>query len=203
MSIKAIIFDLGGVLVHTTDRSAHQKWERYLGIKDGDLPKLVVETEESALAVQGKLNEGEAWNVIAKKFSLSKSQLKQFRRDYYFGDQIDHKLVKFVAGLRPRFKTAILTNAWCGARKQFESQFSLSKIVDDVIYSAEIGFAKPDPLIFRLALERLGVDGRQTIFVDDKEENVQAARQENMFAVRFSSTDLIIRELNLTLQTRS
>ena len=147
--IRAVIFDLGGVLVRTVERAAQQKWERRLGLRDGELPARVVETEESMLAARGLLDEGQAWGVVARRFSLSSAQLEEFKRDYYSGDRLDAELVSFLKSLRPEFKTAVLSNAWSGARALFESQYSLSKLVDEVIYSSEVGCAKPDLRIFR------------------------------------------------------
>ena len=61
----------------------------------------------------------------------------------------------------------------------------LSDLFDDVVVSAEVGLAKPDPEVFRLAARRLGVPPEACVFVDDWEVNVAAAREVGMAAVHF------------------
>ncbi len=65
-------------------------------------------------------------------------------------------------------------------------QYSLADAFHTTVTSAEAGIMKPDPAIYRLALERVGgVEPGQAIFVDDMESNVLAAREIGMQAVYF------------------
>jgi HAD superfamily hydrolase (TIGR01509 family) len=57
--------------------------------------------------------------------------------------------------------------------------------VDDILISAEVGLAKPDPRIYRLAAERLGVRPDEAVFVDDFAANVEGARAVGMRAIHF------------------
>jgi putative hydrolase of the HAD superfamily len=56
---------------------------------------------------------------------------------------------------------------------------------DDVISSADVGLAKPDHAIYRLAAERLGLPVEECLFIDDTERNVVAAREVGMAAIHF------------------
>jgi epoxide hydrolase-like predicted phosphatase len=199
MPIKAVIFDLGGVLVHTVDRRAQRRWEVCLGVAEGDLPRLVVETASSMEAVKGKISEEAAWRIVGKNLGLNSGQLEQFRQDYFAGDRIDPCLTRFLCNLRPSYKTAILTNAWLGARELFDPKYKLSRLVSTVIYSAEERMAKPDLRIYRLCAERLAVRCSEAVFIDDKEENVRAARRAGMHGLNFESGSQIIAELRLLL----
>ena len=86
--------------------------------------------------------------------------------------------------LRPRHRTAICSNAWSGARAAFEGRFGFHRDVDAMVISAEVGLAKPDPAIFHLVLDRLDVAAADALFVDDREDNVAAARALGMHALR-------------------
>jgi putative hydrolase of the HAD superfamily len=127
---------------------------------------------------------------------LDAEQLQEFQRDFWSGDQIDAALVQFLRGLRPRYKTAILSNAWSDTRHALTQILGLGDAVDTIIISAEEGIAKPDVRIYRLAVERLGVQLEEAIFVDDFEVNVQAARAVGMRSVHFQNTAQAIAEVN-------
>jgi HAD superfamily hydrolase (TIGR01509 family) len=68
-----------------------------------------------------------------------------------------------------------------------------------VIISAEVGLAKPDPRIYQLALERLGVDPPEAVFVDDFLRNVEAARAAGLHAVHFKGPEQARAELEQLL----
>ena len=97
--------------------------------------------------------------------------------------------------LRPRYKVGIISNAWSDARLVLNRKFNLDSYVDDAIYSAEVKLAKPDARIYQLALERLGVQAEEAVFVDDVLENVQAAQALGMRGVQFKSTEQTIHDV--------
>jgi putative hydrolase of the HAD superfamily len=109
--------------------------------------------------------------------------------EFWGGDRLDHELVEYVRGLRPQFKTALLSNAWDDLRIALEGQWSILNAFDEVIISAEVGLAKPDPRVFHLALERLGVKPTEAVFVDDFLHNVEGARAVGMKAIHFRNSE--------------
>jgi len=90
--------------------------------------------------------------------------------------------VDLVRRLRPRYKVSVLSNADMSLRGRLERD-GLHGLFDDVVVSAEVGMAKPDPAIFRLAVERLGLTPAECVFVDDWDDNVEAARAVGMRGV--------------------
>jgi putative hydrolase of the HAD superfamily len=89
----------------------------------------------------------------------------------------------------------LLSNAWDNLRTNIESVLKIADAFDEMIISAEVGVAKPDPRIFHYAIERLGVPMGEAVFVDDFTENVEAARSEGLFAIHFQEPDQARREL--------
>jgi len=87
-----------------------------------------------------------------------------------------------VRGLRSRYKVSVLSNADASLRSRLERD-GIQGLFDDVVVSAEVGMAKPEPAIFRLAAERLGVLPGECVFVDDWDDNVVAARGVGMRGV--------------------
>lgn len=193
--IRAVIFDFGGVLVRTEDHGGRRKWEGRLGLPEGGLSGAVFDSEVSARASVGQLPETAVWEHVARTLRLDDAGLALFRRDFFAGDRLDAALVQFIQGLRPAYKTAILSNAWDGARRAFNEVFGLGAAVDEMIVSAEEGVAKPDARIYRIAAARLGVEPDEAVFVDDMAENVAGARAVGMFGVQFLSTPQTIADV--------
>jgi len=199
MTIRAVIFDFGGVLIRSQDESGRRKWEARLGLSEGELAGVVFGCDASARATVGKLPSEAVWQDLAGRFGLEPAELRELQHDFWSGDVFDAELMQFLRDLRPRYKTAILSNAWPNARELFIEHFGIGSAVDDMIISAEEGVAKPDPRIYRIAAERLGVALHEAVFVDDMEENVEAARQLGMRGVQFRSTPQALAEVQAYL----
>ncbi|WP_432946723.1 HAD family hydrolase [Kribbella sp. CA-253562] len=80
-------------------------------------------------------------------------------------------------------KTALLSNSWGNSYPidTWEGMF------DDLVISGEVGLRKPEPEIYLLAAERVGLSPAECVFVDDLELNVEAARQLGMTAIHHTS----------------
>ena len=202
MRFRAVIFDVGGVLIRTDDHSSRHAWELRLGMKRGELAKAVFESEACALAVRGQATAAQVWRTVTAPFGLSDTQLRTLRHDFWACERIDGTLVQFLGSLRPRFRTALLSNAWPGARAVLTQsrRCRLSDETDLLVISAEEGIAKPDPRIFQLCAERLSVELHEAVFVDDMVLNVEAAQAVGMHALQFHNTSQIITALRQVLE---
>ena len=93
--------------------------------------------------------------------------------------------LRLVRELRGSHKLGILSNADRSLRGRLEADMGIHDLFDDIVCSAEVGMAKPEPAIYVLAAERLGLAPGECVFVDDLDANVEAARQVGMQAVLF------------------
>ena len=202
MTIRAVIFDFGDVLVRTEDPSGQQKWEKKLGLPKGELAKVVFESEVADRSMIGQATEADVWRSVATVFCLSTEQLSELQHDFWSGWQLDADLVDFLRNLRPGYKTAILSNAWPGTREVFTERLKLDQAVDEMIISAEEGVAKPDPRIYQIAMSRLEVQAEESVFVDDLAENVHGARAFGMQGIQFKSTQQAIADVQRYLDGR-
>jgi epoxide hydrolase-like predicted phosphatase len=201
MPIRAVIFDFGGVLLRTGDQSGRRKWEARLGLPEGSLARLVYGSEASARASVGQVPVTKVWEHVAETLELTNEQLLELQRDFWAGNQLDAELVQFIRDLRPRYKTALLSNAWPDGREAFTRHFGLDSVMDAMIISAEEGMAKPDARIYEIATKRLGVRPEEAVFVDDTAKNVQAARAVGMKGVQFENTAQAIAEVQQYLDS--
>jgi putative hydrolase of the HAD superfamily len=92
-------------------------------------------------------------------------------------------------------RTAILSNMGDSVLENIEREFAWIHGFDVLVWSFQHGLAKPDRAIYERALDQLGSTAGETLFVDDKLENVTAARAVGMKAVQFSTVDRLREQL--------
>jgi epoxide hydrolase-like predicted phosphatase len=203
MVIQAIISDFGGVLYHQPDTRWLQRWLHLLGMdKDPWIMSVVAAPEQSPYLIDvmtGRIPESEVWEMVASRWRVSSHLIAEIRRKLTSRRRLNKKMANFFTALRPRYRTAILSNAGSEARRTFSQAFAIETLADDLVISAEVGLAKPDRRIYELAVGRLGVGPEDTIFVDDLAANVAAAVEFGMHAVHFIHTDQAITEIKLLL----
>jgi putative hydrolase of the HAD superfamily len=94
---------------------------------------------------------------------------------------------------------AICTNNIREWEDLWRAKLPVDEIFEVVVDSAFVGFRKPEPEIYQLTLDRLGVDARAALLVDDVELNCDAARELGMRAVWFRDTAQAISEIEAAL----
>ena len=109
------------------------------------------------------------------------------------------ELIEYARGLRPRFRTGILSNSFVGAREREQEAYGFEGLVDELVYSHECGMSKPDPRIYALTCERLGALPGETVFVDDYAPNVTAAREAGLHGVHHAVNPATIGEIERLL----
>lgn len=185
--IKAIIFDVGGVLLRTHDPRYRLEWDKKLSLADGTLEHLVFNSEAGTQAQRGRVSEEEHWRWIGQEVGLSADDLLQFRQEFWYGDQLDTGLIAYIHRLRPSYQTAIISNAMDGTRQVLNEINPIADAFDLIVISAEEKVMKPDPAIFLRTLERLGRRPEEAVFIDDFIQNVTAAREVGMAAIHFTA----------------
>lgn len=184
MSIHAVIWDLGGVLVRTEDAAPRTKAAEGLGLSRADLERMVFASGLSDRAMLGQISTTELWESICMQLNLPVTHCADLQTAFWGGDSLDHSLVQYIRSLRPRRRTALLSNAFSDLRDALE-RWGIVDAFDQLIISSEVGLMKPDPRIFELAVRRLEVAPAEAVFVDDFELNVRAAKAVGLAAIRF------------------
>ncbi len=191
MAIRAVAFDIGGVLEKVGDLEEWLgAWRRHVGLDHGDFDDRLGQVDPRGLIGTGELSEREFRQGYIDAFGFSESEADEFMAqmwDWYCGE-LDTELVEFVRGLRPAYTTGIISNSADGARREEQARYGFEELVDHIVYSHEVGLAKPDRRIYELACERFGVTPEELVFVDDVDSCVEGARSLGIHGVLHRST---------------
>lgn len=202
-SIKALIWDCGGVLVRTEDSSGRREWEQKLGLSPYDIDRVVLGSKAWIQAQCGEIPEEAYWTKVRVHLGLDERAIQDLRRDFYAGDRINPVVLDVITRLRPHYKQAILSNAVPSLLEMLRDRFQIVHLFDVIITSASIRVMKPDPQAYGAALDALRLRAEETVFIDDLRENIQGANQLGMHAIHFETDQDDIRPLLSALLGRA
>jgi putative hydrolase of the HAD superfamily len=94
--------------------------------------------------------------------------------------------------------TGILSNMGDHVLENIEREFDWIHRFDALVWSFQLGMAKPDPAIYHAVLSKLGTDPAETLFIDDKQVNIEAARSLGMCAIQFTDVAQLRQDLITT-----
>ncbi len=203
--IRAVVFDIGGVLERVADDAWPEvwigRWEGRAGRPTGTIAAYLAEHAPQGSLVTGEVSEAQLRQLYVDALGLDDASADVMMAelwDAYCGE-LDAEMYDFAQGLRPGHTTAILSNSGDGARREEQRRYGFEDLVDTIVYSHEVGLAKPDPAIYALTTARLGVEPSEIVFLDDVEGHVQAARAFGWRAVVHRDTQQSIREVRALL----
>jgi putative hydrolase of the HAD superfamily len=198
--IKAVVLDIGSVLEVIDDAVFPAPFENRLGLAPGTVAAAADFEGDPGL---GQITEDDVRRHWQRRLGLTDDQVAELMADYWrwYVGSLDQTLVDWFASVRGRgLKAGILSNSGPGAREA-ERHWGFEEMTDDLVYSHEVGLAKPDPAVYALAAARLGVEGSEIAFLDDVGANVAAARAAGWHAVLHEDTGRSIAELERIIAT--
>lgn len=201
MTIKAVFFDLGGVIVRTEFQAPRQQLAERFGMEYDDLDKIVFGGGLSGTAARASLGEilvDEHWKAVANRLKIQHEEIAAVRAEFFAGDIIDRTLVEYIRSLRGKYKTGLISNAWSDLR-DFVVREKFDDAFDKMIISAEVGAMKPDPKIFQIALDAFGVKPKEAVFVDDVEANIEGSEKVGMKGIHFKDAESTLKQLKKLL----
>lgn len=181
--VKAIIFDFFGVI--RTD--AVKSW----------LTLHNYELKGGLLTAVQKLDRGD---IGSDEFLDTLSQITgqlpaEIFEEMERGAALDHDVLELISLLKPRYKMSLLSNSPSAFLRNILHEHRLDPYFDSVVISSEVGLIKPQPEIFKLALEKLGASPDETIFIDDNANNVTAGKAIGLTGIVYKSADQLKTDL--------
>jgi epoxide hydrolase-like predicted phosphatase len=207
MKPRAVIFDLGGVVLGSPIQVFRQ-YEADLGLQTGFLSHIV--RDHGAAGAWSRLERGEldmegffvAFDAEAAAAGATIRTLELMNRiDAYC--QPRELLIGVVRKIRASgLRTAALTNNWLSADQRSKMEL-LRPEFDVFVESAREGLRKPEPRIYELVCQRLGIEPAEAVFLDDIGSNLKPARQLGMVTIKVGDDpELAVRELEIVLGVR-
>jgi putative hydrolase of the HAD superfamily len=197
MGIRAVVFDYGMVLSGPPGKIARAELLRITGMTEDDFEALYWKDRHAY--DRGDLNGMQFWRKFVQDagLALEDNLLSELNRwDARMWTSENTAMVRWQKRLRSEgFTTAILSNMGDSVLENIERELEWVQDFDIHVWSYRHGCAKPEPNIYHLLLQRLATAPEETLFLDDKQINVEAARKFGMQAIPFSNTDQLRQDM--------
>ena len=208
--VEAVITDFGGVLTSPL-LDSFAAFQNSSGISLGSLGRAMaaVAARDGANPLfeleTGRITEAQFLGSLAAELTqqLGRSvELHGFGERYFAHLHPNEHMIHYMRSLRQRgLRLAICTNNVREWESRWRAMLPIDEIFDVVVDSAFVGTRKPEPRIYEITLERVGASADRAVFIDDVEDNCDAARALGIRSVWFRSSDQAIEEIEAALSS--
>ena len=204
MSTETVISDFGGVLTSPLIQSfvAFQDETGIAMETLGVAMQRIADREGSHPLYdleKGALTEAAFLQRIADELEPDlghRPEMHRFSEIYFEALEPNEPMIELLRDLRGRsLRMALLTNNVREWEPLWRSMVPIDELFEVVVDSAFVGCRKPEPRIYEIVLERLGVDAGGCLFIDDVEVNCDTARELGMTAVHFRDNEQAMAEI--------
>jgi len=187
--IKAVIFDCFSVLIgDATKLAANELW--LADHEKGEQFRAITHAVD-----RGIISETEAVDTHASLLGMSPEVLRELRNK---GEVRNVELLEYIeSSLKGQYKLAVMSNI--SSRPRLDLRFlpgELDRIFDVVVASGDVGYIKPQPEIYQIVAEKLGVEPEECVLIDDIADFCDGARAIGMQAIQFTSNTQALTELS-------
>ncbi|MGA3161683.1 MAG: HAD family phosphatase [Terracidiphilus sp.] len=195
MALRAVVFDYGIVLTGPPDAEAWAAMLRITGLAEERFRTLY--WADRPAYDEGKLTGLGFWQKLLRDAGLPLDHAEELNRwDARLWTVENPVMVAWQLKLKQRgLLTAILSNIGDDVLASVERTFNWIHRFDVQVWSYQLGIIKPNPAIYRHTLSELGTRPDETLFIDDKRPNVEAARVLGIQAIEYSSVEHLRDEL--------
>ncbi len=186
--IKAIIFDCFGVLLTDVNR------ERRNRVAETDPVAAQAIEEVFEVSNRGKITREESAARMGEILHVDPAEILASSDT---GEVRNQALIDFIKTLHSNYKVAMLSNV--RGRASLDRRFNpgeLDELFEVVVASGDIGIIKPEREIYQITAQKLGVDPKDCVMIDDIQEYCDGAKAVGMTAIRFTNTEQCIADLN-------
>ena len=195
MALRAVVFDYGIVLTGPPDADAWANLLRITGLPEERFQSLY--WVDRIAYDEGKLTGLGFWQKFLRDTGLPLNHAEELNRwDQRLWTVENPVMVAWQLKLKQSgLLTAILSNIGDDVLASVEREYDWIHRFDVLVWSYQLGIVKPDPAIYRHTLAELGTRPEETLFIDDKLPNVEAARALEIQAIEYSSVEHLREEL--------
>lgn len=200
--IKAVIFDIGGVLQLGTQRK-NQRQMHASGVHEEIARKLKISIDQYfdsidtayAKSIEGDISYKKLLKTISKNLQISPKKLKKFYFDAYeknfkFNKPLFNRALKLK---KQGYKIAILSDQWHLSKNALIPK-EIRKYFKVLVVSCDIGIRKPAPEIYKMTLKKLKLKPKETIFIDNQKWNILPAKKLGMKTILFKNNKQLFKD---------
>jgi putative hydrolase of the HAD superfamily len=197
LALRAVVFDYGMVLTGEPDPEAYANLLRIAGLPQERFePRYWADRHAYD---EGKLTGMAFWRKFMRDAGMrpNEATVEELNRwDARYWTTENPAMVAWQLRLKQRgLLTAILSNMGDNVLASVEREFDWIHRFDVLVWSFQLGMAKPDPAIYRHTIAKLGVEPEETLFIDDKLPNIEAAQRLGMQAIQFFTSERLRADL--------
>ena len=188
--IKAIIFDMGGVIALGYHK-VEKEFKKLYGHPYSTFEKMRIHKKWN----KGEISADEFVEYISRRYiittnreSLVRFWTESYKKNIYY----DKRILKLVKKLKTNFKVYCLSNT---INEHAVNDKKYQKIFDRVFLSSEIGMRKPNREIYRYVLKCIGYKPEEYIFIDDKKLYIEAAQKMGIICIQYKAYVQLIHDL--------
>lgn len=197
MALRGVVFDYGMVLTGQPDAEAHDGMVRITGLERDKFEELYWADRHAY--DEGKLSGVTFWEKFKNDagLALTAEQLAELNRlDARMWTTQNPAMVAWQQKLREHgLRTAILSNMGDSVLESIQREFKWLGGFDVLVWSYQLLMAKPEPAIYRHVLKELGTAPEETLFIDDKRVNIEAAQALGMKGAEFTTIERLREDL--------
>jgi putative hydrolase of the HAD superfamily len=198
MTIKAVIWDFAGVLLHTTDKDLNGLLAERL---DAPVEKVAhaFDGEENKRWDLGDWDDQTFFSFLLKELNLPEEKRAIITNFFVKDFHVQPELLEYIRSLRAQYTTVLLTNFPSHLHKYLKTDWFIDGAFDHIIASCDVKLLKPDPRFYRYALDKIGCRANETLFIDDREVNIAGAESVGISSLLYQNTPQIISDIDKKL----
>jgi len=199
--IKCVISDLGNVLLNFDIWRFYRKIAESSPYSADQIARIVRENLKLLKPYStGKISPQQFFEAISQKLQVN-TDYDSFFSAYNSVFELNPDVVNSLRKLKSKYRLVVLSNTDVKHFAFIKQQFPEIFFFDEYVVSYVVGWMKPDPKIYLIALKRAKAKAKECVFIDDLEENIEAAAELGIRTILFKpQTDLEaeLRQLNLS-----
>lgn len=196
-TIKAILLDLGNVLVKFDAAILDKGYKPYIKLKDKKFSDYIIDSDNVNRYMEGKLTSSQFYTKTCRFFKMD-IDFKEFYHIWnsmFFPYPEMESLVKSLKKKYPHIKLVLISNTNEEHYEFLKKDYDVLDVFDFRIVSHEVGALKPHPDIFSIALRAGGAKPKEAFYTDDREDLIQAARTMGIRAFQFTGHENLQKQL--------
>lgn len=191
--IKAIIFDLGGVLFTNGTKKFIADISSKYSI-DPETVKDIMDGDVGSQYREAKITRDQFWKTVLEKLNI-KEDIKTLEDQWISGYDLIEGTRDIILDLAKKYKVYYLSDNVRERVERINDRYNFLEWFEDGIFSHEVGVRKPNPEIYKYTLNKAQVEPEEAVFIDDKQSALEPAKEMGITTILFESPELLRQRL--------